>query len=609
MRVSGSVKEATATSSSAVGRWLSGNLSRLVALSSSRMSSTPQIQHPRSETRLGLSAEKIASAIRRFPDRWMCAFLGIGLLVRLWHASGTYLNPDEALHFFVANKVTWWQTYQASLNTSHPPLLFFLLRVWRGLGTSEVMLRLTSIIAGTIFCWFAYRWLRLLFDETSAWIAFTFIVFLPSTIDLSTEVRQYALLLAFAMGSAYCLERALQRNSNVAMLASGVLLWFALLSHFSAFLFAAALGIYAILRMIQLRANWKLVAVWELGQVVGLGICYWLYVTQISRLGQTYGGVHATQGWMGNDYLANSYYIPGKINPLLFVFARTGGVFQYVFGQSVVGDIAFVLFLVGVVMVFREGDSSYVVLRTSSANSNVLTTNDRRPTSRHLGMLLLIPFALNCAAALVRAYPYGGTRHSSFLVPFALAAVGVASARLLRGRIVLGIAVALLVSLLCNLLPSRRLRYMSAEDQRKEHMTAAIDALQTLPAGEPIFTDYQTNLLLGHYLCHQRPIEQDRTVAGFLSYECGGRKVIVASTFLFTPRDFYGQWQTMTRAYGFHQGEKVCIPQIGPTTPLASELKKIPELQISPENFGNNIQVFELTVGQSMPDLELLPKS
>src|SRR5437773_10943874 len=139
------------------------------------------------------------------PRRNLCMYslLAAGFLVRLWHASGTYLNPDEALHFFVANKVTWWETYQASLNVSHPPLLIFFLRVWRVLGTSELMLRLPSNLAGTAFCWFAYRWLSLLLEQSVVWIGCVFVVFLPSSIDLSTEVRQYALLLSIAMGSAY----------------------------------------------------------------------------------------------------------------------------------------------------------------------------------------------------------------------------------------------------------------------------------------------------------------------------------------------------------------------------------------------------------------------
>ncbi|PYV67328.1 MAG: hypothetical protein DMG96_39660 [Acidobacteria bacterium] len=474
--------------------------------------------------------------------------------------------------------------------------------VWRGLGTSELMLRLPSILAGTAFCWFAYRWLSRLFEQSVVWIAFAFIVFLPSSIDLSTEVRQYALLLAFAMGSAYFLERAVRENSAISMLASGVFLWFALFSHFSAFLFAAVLGVYAILRMLEQRTPLKIVAVWELGQVVGVGICYWLYVTQISRLGQAYGGTNATKGWMGGDYLGNSYLIPGKINPFLFVFARTGGVFQYVFRQSVVGDLAFVLFVVGVVMILRGH------VRKNTQVSNIAKPGAPRPP--YTGILLLLPFVFNCAAALMRAYPYGGTRHSSFLMPFALAGVGVALARLVKNRIALGILVALLVSLVCNLFPSKRLPYMSAESQRQANMTAAIETLRRLPAEQPIFTDYQTSLSVGHYLCDQRPVEQDRKMAGFISFECGGHKVIVpASTFLFTPRNFYDQWQAMAGAYKLRRGEKVCITQMGWSTYLAFELANFPEFHISPHYFGNNIQVFDLTVGQSMPDPELLPTS
>ena len=547
------------------------------------------------------------ASIQRRPNLCMYALLAAGFLVRLWHATGTYLNPDEALHFFVANKVTWWETYRASLNVSHPPLLIFLLRVWRVLGTSELMLRMPSILAGTLFCWFAYRWLRMLFDGPVVWIAFTFIVFLPSSIDLSTEVRQYALLLAFAMGSAYFLERALQANSALAMLASGGFLWLAILSHFSAFLFAGVLGVYAILRMVENRTPLKVLAAWELGQVVALGICYFLYVTQISRLGQAYGGTNATRGWMGNDYLGNSYFIPGRVNPLLFVFARTGGVFQYIFRQSAVGDLAFVLFVVGVVMIFRKHRaSSFGAGRPSSAKPGPFVGQNYTYT----GIFLLLPFVFNCGAALVRAYPYGGTRHSSFLLPFALAAVAVAIAGLLKGRVALGIVVALVVSLVCNVFPSKRLPYMSAESQRKSNMTAAIALLRNLPASEPIFTDYQTSLTLGHYLCDQHPIEQDRKMAGFISYECGGHKIIVtATTFLFTARNFYDQWQVMVSEYGLHPGAKICVTQMGWSTYLAFELTNFPEFHISPHYFGNNIQVFDLTVGQSMPNPELLPTS
>ena len=83
------------------------------------------------------------------------ALLAAGFGVRLWLASGTFLNPDEALHFFNANRASAWLAYQASLTMAHPPLLIFLLYWWKNLETSEFVLRLPSVLAGSAFCWFS----------------------------------------------------------------------------------------------------------------------------------------------------------------------------------------------------------------------------------------------------------------------------------------------------------------------------------------------------------------------------------------------------------------------------------------------------------------------
>src|SRR5205085_12599809 len=115
--------------------------------------------------------------------------------------------------------------------------------IWRVLGTSELMLRMPSILAGMAFCWITLRWAEMLFEKFVAWTTFAFVLVLPSSIELSTEIRQYALFLAFAMGSASFLERAFTQTSAVTMLLSCICLWLAILSHFSAFLFAPALGL------------------------------------------------------------------------------------------------------------------------------------------------------------------------------------------------------------------------------------------------------------------------------------------------------------------------------------------------------------------------------
>jgi 4-amino-4-deoxy-L-arabinose transferase-like glycosyltransferase len=536
---------------------------------------------------------RIESSIKGSSRVWMCALLAAGIAVRIWHASGTFLHPDEALHYYIANQTSWWLTYKASLSLSHPPLFILLLHAWRSVGTSEFALRVPSILAGMVFCWITFRWLGLLFKESVAWMGFVFLLFLPSSIDLSTEVRQYALLLAFTMGSAYLLERALAKNSALIMLFSGVCLWLAILSQYSAFLFAATLGVYAIWRMWRNRPSLKVLAAWEAGQIIAFGICYFLYVTQLSRLGDSYGGGSATQGWMANAYLGNSYYIPGKINPLLFIFARTGGVFQYAFGQSAVGDLAIVLFVIGIFLLFRRPALG-------------------RLNSQQLGFLLILPFALNCAAALARAYPYGGTRHSSFLLPFAVAGVSVTIAYFLKNRIALGITAAVLIALLCNLFPSHRQPNTSRKDQSRANMESALSfTREQIKPGDPIFADYQTSLMLNYYLCERRPVMMNHSVPGFLYYECGGHKVIATdwNTDIFNPRSFHEQWQLMVERFHLPTGSKVWITQIGPSTHLSTELANLPDFRLAPHNFGNNIHFFDVSVGQKFPDPARLPKS
>ncbi|HZQ18101.1 MAG TPA: glycosyltransferase family 39 protein [Terriglobales bacterium] len=533
---------------------------------------------------------RIDHSVVQNANRWSFLLLAAGFLVRIWHASGTFLNSDEVMHFAAANQNSWSETYKISLAISHPPLLIFVEHIWRYLGTSELMLRMPSILAGLVFCWFTFHWARTLFSEGVAWTIYVFTLFLPSSIELSTEIRQYALFLAFAMASAYLLERALARNCATSMLLSGASLWLAIGSHFSAFLFAPALGIYAIWRMITHHPSWRVFAAWIAGQVVALGLCIFLYITQIRRLSQYFGGQDATQGWMGNAYLSHSYYVPGRVNPLLFIIGRTIGVFQYVFRQLAVGDVAFLFFIVGLILVFRGRPVS------------------TRVTSRQLGCFLLLPFAINCAAALVRAYPYGGTRHSCFLLPFALAGVSVALDRLLKYKLVPGIATAVVLSVLCHFTAAKELPYVAPDAQGSAHMRAAMQFVHQLPADEPIFGDVQTDLLLGHYLCDQKPFTPDRSIAGFVTYECGGHRVIASTTrYIFTARTFYDEWQQAVTQFHLRPGSTVWVAQMGWYTYVAFELANFPEFHLQPHYFGPQIQIFDLIVGQNMPDPGLLP--
>jgi hypothetical protein len=53
----------------------------------------------------------------------IAAIVALGFVQRVRAEWGTFLNPDEALHFFIANRSSLALAYKASLTMAHPPLL------------------------------------------------------------------------------------------------------------------------------------------------------------------------------------------------------------------------------------------------------------------------------------------------------------------------------------------------------------------------------------------------------------------------------------------------------------------------------------------------------
>jgi 4-amino-4-deoxy-L-arabinose transferase-like glycosyltransferase len=518
-----------------------------------------------------------------------------GFIIRLWAASGTYLNPDEAMHFMVANRDSLKLAYQASLNLAHPPLLIFILYFLRGLGTSELLLRFPSIIAGTAFCWIAYKWLGILFDRTTCFVALILLAFLPAMIALSAEVRQYALLLFFNASAGFFLEKSLAKNSASLMVLSALSLYLAMLAHYSAFLFAAALSIYTIFRIIWQHPEKRVFLVWAIAQSGSVGTAVFLYVTHLSKFGLQ-SSVSASQDQ--DFYLRNSYFDSSHMNVLHFIFARTGGVFQYIFSQLVIGDLAFLLFIAGIVILCRDKQSRNTQAEKPEINGRVLA------------ILLMLPFALTCAAALLGKYPYGGTRHDALLIPFAIAGVSVALVRILGSQPGRAVIAAILIVGLCNAFPAHRQPYIARADQSSEQMNQAVKFIRTqISPSELIFSDFQSRLLLGHYLCDRKMVSYDKSMPDFISAEYHGLRMIAttAKTFTFTPKTFLLNWNQMIVAFGLKPGEKVWVVQEGWNIRLPDQLKGLQEFHnLSVDSFGHNIAMFQLAVGQTLPNPDSL---
>jgi hypothetical protein len=530
---------------------------------------------------------EVRTGWERILDGWLCTHGGwivalvllLGFLWRIRAASGTFLNSDEALHVLTANQGSLRAAYEASLALAHPPLLVLVLNLWRKLGTSELLLRLPSVIAGTVFCWAAFQWLASLLGRAAGWIGLMLVTFLPVTIQLSAEVRQYALLLCFSVLAAYLLERAFAEDSAGKLLLSSAFLYLTMLAHFSAILFAAALAGYSLLRLTGHRYSGPTLAAWAAGQAGALGLFIFLYRTHIARLRNS-----PVAQYTMPSLLPNSYFHPGHHNPLWFAFARTFGVFQFVFTQLAVGDLAGLMFLGAVVLLFK---------------SNKKMPQQNSPGARHLATFLLLPFGLNCAAAMLDLYPYGGTRHSSFLIPFAVAGVSLGLTRMTRPRLAHTLAAAIVTIAVCQVFGVPHRPFMRREDQGRPHMTQAIAAIQQkVSPGDIIFVDLQSDFLIRFYLCPNAGSEL--SASRFESYPCSGQRVISTGQriYLLSADSFQSQWNDMVRQYQLKPGQTVWMFQAGWDIGLARGLQeKFPQFRdLESDCFGRNICLFKLTV-------------
>ena len=386
------------------------------------------------------------------------------------------------------------------------------------LGQGEWILRLPSVAAGTAFCWITFLWLRKVANRSAALTGLALLLFSPSLIHLSAEVRQYALLLCFSAAALYFLERALSEESARMMLLSFVALYLALLTHYSALILALSIGIYALTRLFRGNTAGILIT-WIVGQVMALTLCVFLYVTHISRL-KSSGQPLEIETW-----LASSIYHRGHDHLVVFVFRTTIRLFHFLFSQGAVGVLGFLLFMIGVAGLWFGG----LWFGEQWTGGGRFPSGPSKPSARQLGLLLVLPFVVNCALALTGLYPYGGTRHNALLAGFAMSGIAVGLSRWTdRERWGKPLALVLaLVLVICNVFPNPTGAYIQPKNQSKRLMEQSIEFVrQQIPVGSVLLTDNGGGLSLSYYFCHQRVMQYELPFQPFLQSDCNGLHVV-----------------------------------------------------------------------------------
>jgi hypothetical protein len=356
-------------------------------------------------------------------------------------------------------------------------------------------------------------WIRKVAGGAAACFGLAIFLFAPPLISLSAEIRQYSFFLLFCACCLYSLERALNNNgqNSVWMMFSALTLYLALLTHYSAMIFAAVIGVYGVLTLVRKRWPAKLTIAWILCQAGALAVCIFLYESQISKLRQS--GVPSE---IAASWLKGSIFEPGQKNLANFAWSNTLRLFRYFFSHGTIGVIGFALFVFAIV--------SLILLDRNS---------EFKSRNRELAILLAAPLVITLILAIAGVYPYGGTRHDVLLAVFAISGISIGLDRLPLGshsasaQVVKAVLLASAM-LICNFFPAPSGPYMRPHNQRQELMHQAIRSMKSLPPESVIFTDFQGGLVLNYYLCNDAmplPFTPEKQI---LKMRCGQDYVLTS---------------------------------------------------------------------------------
>src|SRR5262249_32107339 len=230
---------------------------------------------------------------------------------------------------------------------------------------------------------------------------------------------------------------------------------------------------------------------------------------------------------------------------------------------------------------------------------------DRKPSARQLGLLLLLPFFANCIAALADAYPYGASRHNSYLAIFAMPAIASLVARWkVRKNWVKPASIAAALAI-CNFTIAPAGAYIPASHQKKAYMDAAAEWLRaSVPPHSLILADYESGLLAGYYVCGKNIVQTVPPYQLFLLSECGNYEsaTLIPPLWVFQADTFPAQMrelkQTLSRNRELDERRKIWLFQAG------SIVDKEPKFRaliaeygcMSPQQFGPNILACQVSI-------------
>ena len=447
------------------------------------------------------------------------------LAIRIVGISEWWLNPDEGIYYSLVTRARFAGFWEEVAANAHPPLYYLLLRGLGVLSWDFVWFRVLSLLFGVVAVGLVWVIARRLSNggaagTVAALTAGLLLAFSPGAVELSQVVRPYTLQMVVLGAALLSLLRYLDASADQAAspdeAPAGIpvreLGWYvvfvllALLTHYSSALALAAFGLVVLhdgAAHGTRRRAWRTVfAVHALPAVV-LGV---VYLTHLRTLMGSDLAEDALDGWLAP-------YMIGGLRDAWLAFLG----FQHLIA---------VPWLRGVTAILTLGALGVSVV-----------VGPRRPA-----VLLGSAFLVALVAAALGLYPLGSTRHSAWLLVFAVPVLGWGVGWALgragaSGRLAL-VGLAVLLTLggpLGAALGDARAPWAPSERVlRRANLAQMVDLLDPQATPELVVMSAQTFYLLLPFYPMEREQATEAADGSLFHFPWGRRQVLVSEAWDFT---------------------------------------------------------------------------
>ncbi|WP_417383906.1 ArnT family glycosyltransferase [Gimesia sp.] len=506
--------------------------------------SSLETEEPKNDTQSPDSSQETSVSV----VVWLavCIIIIAGIMLRSNLLGLLFLDYDEAMHFQAARATNLADVIQASRIYTHPPLIFLFYHYWLILGDSEWLLRLPSLLFCIPALVFGFLWLKELLGPRAALVGLVFLTFSVPMITLSVVMRGYTLMLMFFFAALYFQERFFRKQTLSTLIASGICLGLAMLTHYATAWFLLVIGLLATMRVLSGSLSRRSILSWVVLQCSLIGLCVGLYLLHVK------GFVNSQlQEELWDVWLNYSSVDQAKFGPVAQALLHAAEYLKYVASMNPVlmGCLllvgAFVLLLKG----YRDTGSKWIAVERF--------------------MIVILPVVIAALLFHYRIYPLGYTRHSIWLIPFTAAGFSAAAYPLLRRPGIIRSACCIfLVASWVYLYPYEMVR--KQETTQTPAMAREVVSLlkSTIPAGSLIITDDSTRNVLEYYLIGRGHSQMKPLKGGFTEFQMGDYRVITVPKFHFNLYDFKNDWDNFQQVLGEDATKPLWLAYIGFKNPL-----------------------------------------